>query len=105
MLRLRTPERYHEDEHHGPFADCWRCQRARAICRTKRRYDSYEAADGAVKAQNEAEAYVRPLVRYRCRWCLFWHATTARNPVRVKRAEKQRRKWLITKKMVSSLDG
>jgi hypothetical protein len=94
----QSPERYHEENHvrrgRAAFTDCWDCQRARALCRSKRRFDSREAADAAVTELNESRAYERPVVRYRCRWCPGWHLTTARSKVRVKRAEKQRRKWL-----------
>jgi hypothetical protein len=89
------PLRYHEKNHDGPFAGCWRCERAQAICRGKRRYDTRETADAAVRAVNEREGYASPVVRYRCRWCPSWHLTTARDKRRVKRAEKQRRKWVI----------
>lgn len=93
-----TPERYHDDNHRrrgrGDFEDCWDCQRARAICRSKKRFDSREGADANVKALNESRAYTTPVVRYRCRWCLGWHMATARGKVRTRRAEKQRRKWL-----------
>lgn len=50
-----SPERYHAGNHDPvPFAECWRCQRARAICRSKRTYGTREAADGAVREVNEA---------------------------------------------------
>lgn len=94
-----SPERYHETNHvrrgRGAFEDCWDCQRARAICRSKNRFDTREAADANVKELNESRAYERPVVRYRCRWCLGWHMATARGKVGAHRAEKQRRKWLV----------
>ena len=91
----KSPERHHEDNHPGPpFEECWRCQRARAICRSKRSFASYVRADEAVREVNERESYASPVTRYRCRWCLMWHLTTARRKPQVRRMEKQRRKWL-----------
>jgi hypothetical protein len=52
-------------------------------------------ADEATRRINETEAYASPVVRYWCRWCGYWHVTTARTPRRRARAEKQRRKWLV----------
>jgi hypothetical protein len=90
-----SPERYHEDNHlWSPFEECRRCQRARAICRSKRSYASWAEADVAVREVNERESYASPVTRYRCRWCLLWHLTTARRTPQRKRMEKQRRKWL-----------
>ncbi len=97
-----SPERYHEKNHYerdrGPesFEECRRCRWAQAHCRSKRRFDSREAAEDAVRALNEREGYASPVVRYRCRWCPGWHLTTARTKVRAKRAERQRRKWIIS---------
>lgn len=95
----KSPERYHEENHvrrgRGAFEDCWDCQRAKALCRSKLRFGSWEAADAHAKALNESRAYERPVVRYRCRWCLGWHMATARGKVRTSRVEKQRRKWLV----------
>lgn len=93
-----SPVKYHVENHSPPipFGDCWRCARARAICQSKRTYDTREAADTAVKTVNEAESYRQPVVRYRCRWCLLWHLTTARTKPRARRAEKQRRRWLVS---------
>lgn len=91
------PERYHVKNHSDgavPFADCRRCQRAQAICHSKRRFATWEEAEARAREINEGTAYARPMARYRCRWCPCWHLTTARTKVRVKRAEKQRRKWL-----------
>lgn len=91
-----APERYHERNHEGPpFEECRRCQRARAICRSKQRFETREAAQDAAQEVNEREAYASPVVRYRCRWCPFWHLTTARTGYRRKRVEKQRRRWLV----------
>ncbi len=92
-----TPRRYHL-KHHSTyvlFDECRRCQRSRAICKSKIQYWSVNDADEATKRINENEGYASPVVRYWCRWCLHWHVTTARNPRRRARAEKQRRKWLV----------
>lgn len=101
-----SPERYHDDNHRrrgrGDFESCWDCQRSRAICRSKRQFGSREEADAAVKALNEGRGYERPVVRYRCRWCLGWHMATARGKVRTRRAGKQRRKWLVSAASVNS---
>lgn len=93
---LATPERYHNSDrrHAGAFATCRRCWRARSVCRRKIRFNTYVHADIAVDNFNEAHNYVRPLTRYRCRWCMAWHTTTAKNRYQMQRAERQRRKWL-----------
>lgn len=90
------PERYHAKNHFDviPFAECWRCGRAKAICCRKVRYESWEDADRARNEVNEREGYAQPVSRYRCRWCLLWHLTTATTKQQTRRAEKQRRKWL-----------
>lgn len=96
MPEPARPERYHEKNHGGEFVYCWRCAKARAICRSKRTYDTREAADTAARECNERNGWNRPTVRYRCRWCLFWHLTTATKRQDVKRVEKQRRKAVRT---------
>ena len=90
------PAVHHERDrsHHGPFATCVKCWRARAVCRRKIRFNSYATVDIAVDDFNQARAYVRPVTRYRCRWCMAWHMTTAKGAAQLKRAERQRRKWL-----------
>jgi hypothetical protein len=92
-----TPERWHQKNHQLAlnFVDCRRCGRARSTCRSKQRFDTWQDADAAVRAKNESDGYARPVVRYPCRWCPGWHMTTARGRVQVRRAERQRRKWLI----------
>jgi hypothetical protein len=92
---MRTPERYHADEHPPcAFADCWFCQRDRACCRSKLRFGTREEVDEWVRELNESRGYAHPVVRYRCRWCQVWHMKTARDKRSLKRAEKHRRKWL-----------
>jgi hypothetical protein len=91
-----SPLRWHIKNHDRSVysGDCWMCQRARALCRSKLRFPTREGVDAAVKALNEGTCYERPMVRYPCRWCLAWHMKTARRPEELKRAEKARRKWL-----------
>jgi hypothetical protein len=89
------PGRYHEKNHRGPFEGCWQCGRAKAICKRKIRYDSWQDAEVVVARMNESDGYAEPVSRYRCRWCLLWHVTHATGKVRAKRAERARRRWLI----------
>jgi ribosomal protein S26 len=96
-MTVSTPERYHQKNHHDgrvPFDECWRCGRARATCRSKRRYETREDAEQVVTEINEGERYARPITRYLCRWCLNWHLTQATTKMRARRAERARRKWL-----------
>lgn len=95
ITTLLTPERYHAKNHVFEFENCWRCQRARAICRTKIRFDSWQEAEGWVREFNEQREFADCVTRYRCRWCGGWHMTKANGPPSSKRAEKQRRKWLV----------
>jgi hypothetical protein len=91
------PGRYHAKNHSVgmvPFEECWRCQRAKAICRSKRRFGTREAVDERVREINEGNGYTSPVSRYPCRWCPGWHLTSATTRVQVRRTEKQRRKWL-----------
>lgn len=90
-----SPESYHASNHLFEFESCRRCQRARAICRSKRAYDGWKAAQDAADDLNAKERYESPVVRYLCRWCLSWHLTTARSKYRLKRVERARRKWLV----------
>lgn len=94
--RPLPPAEYHERNraHPGPFSTCAKCWRARRVCRSKIRFNRYEAADIAVDNLNQSRNYVRPVTRYRCRWCMAWHMTTAKGRIQLKRAERQRRKWL-----------
>lgn len=98
MTRPAPPDVYHRRNHHGEFDTCWDCQRARAICRSKIPFDTVEAVDASVKELNEQRGYQRPVQRYPCRWCPGWHMKTARKKHDVKRAEKQRRKWLVSRR-------
>lgn len=98
MALPANPIRHHERRHHGEFVGCWYCQRSYAICRTKRLYITWQAADRAVLELNETRAYVSPVTHYRCRWCLCWHVKTCRDKTELRRAEQQRRKWLINKR-------
>lgn len=96
-----SPEKYHADNHFGEFADCWRCGRARAKCRAKRAYGSWQEADVAQREVNERERFSEPVCRYRCRWCLRWHLTHASTKQQTRRSEKQRRKWLVAAQEVT----
>lgn len=100
-----TPEQHHNrhhtwriefDDHVSEDMDtCWRCQRASAHCRTKRRFPTGEVARETALAQNIETEFVRPVYAYSCRWCRLWHLATAKRTEHRKRAEKQRRKWRI----------
>lgn len=94
-LRMAPPQKYHRANHEGPFDGCWRCDRARATCRSKIAFESLEEADEWVRELNETEGYERAVVRYRCRECLRWHMKTAKDKHEKRRAERARRKWLI----------
>lgn len=101
---MRSPEKYHDDEHVGVFADCWRCWRAQGNCQRKIRFTDWAEADEWVTEYHESRAYTPPWqYRYRCRWCAGFHSTTVRDRDRVARhrVEKQRRKWLIERKASS----
>lgn len=102
MGYLMTPEQWHR-RNHGSIADprttpemanCWRCQRAVAICKSKKTFpDNRTAADGA-RSQNIEMGWERPVYPYPCRHCGAYHVATAKKARKVKRVEKQRRKWL-----------
>lgn len=91
-----SPLRWHLKNHDVTthIGDCWQCQRSHAVCHSKLRFPTREGIDAAVRALNEGTRYVRPMTRYPCRWCLSWHMKTARKRDELRRAEKQRRKWL-----------
>lgn len=102
--RPRTPERYHAEEHGGryPIGECHRCIQEAAKCRKKIRFVDRAEADAWVTEYNETHGYIRPMCRYRCRWCGgdAWHMCTVdpgrgRDRHAVRRVEKQRRKWLF----------
>lgn len=88
------PEKWHASRHRGEFESCWYCQRARAHCRSKIRFATREDVDEWVRDRNESSAYVQPVTRYPCRWCLGYHMTSASGKYQARRAERARRKWL-----------
>lgn len=96
-----TPEQWHGRKHQRPWdepvsiEDCWRCQRNRAVCRSKRDYDTQEEAISAALEFNVLRGWDLPVVPYTCRYCEKLHLTKARRKNSQRRAEKQRRKWVI----------
>lgn len=99
MISILSPEQYHAKNHRGPLGDCWLCGRARARCREKIHFGSWQEAEEWVREFNESHRYETAVTRYRCRWCGGWHmANTAGAGHARKRAEKQRRKWLVRQK-------
>ena len=105
-----APEVWHEKRHVGRndcsdlFEECWRCQRSQAHCKSKIRFATWEEARDWVDDLNQSRAYVNPVYRYSCRWCRGWHMSSAdgKGPsgkTRAKRVERERRKWLIEKRM------
>jgi hypothetical protein len=95
---LKTPEQWHDRNHLGPFATCFRCGQARARCRAKIAFASWAEAEEWVEEFNTTTEYVDPLQRYHCRWCLQWHMGHPRNKAERKRLERKRRQWLIEKR-------
>lgn len=95
-----TLEKYHRKYHRwGPVENCWSCGRQRAICKSKLRYDTPEAADVVVRETREREQYTRPVARYHCRWCDGWHLTTHPKGAARHRVERARRKWLFQEEL------
>jgi hypothetical protein len=97
VIRVLSPQQWHEKNHAGVFGECWYCQRARAHCRSKIRFSTWQEAEEWVRDRNESCGYVQPVTRYPCRWCDGWHMTRADDRRSAKRAERQRRKWLVQK--------
>jgi hypothetical protein len=97
MTEPSSPEQWHAKNHNRvvSITNCWKCQRAKAVCHSKLRYWTREAADLAVNRFNQTFGWAKQCTRYRCRWCGDWHLTTSRTKVQLKRGEKQRRKHLI----------
>jgi hypothetical protein len=99
---MMAPEQWHAKGHGGlAFDGCWRCERARAICHSKLRYLTREAADAAVLRFNRQFGWAKQCTRYQCCWCKDWHLTTSRTKVQLKRGEKQRRKMLVGRRTMS----
>lgn len=99
----KTPEQWHK-YYHGlrrSYEDCWRCGRARAICRSKVSYDDPEEAWVEARRLNELFEYERMLYPYWCRYCDKRHLTDTAGSkgTRARRVERARRKWLIAKRM------
>lgn len=63
---MRSPEKYHQDEHRGPFADCRRCRRQAGHCRQKIRFTDWLEAQEWVTEYHESHEYAKPWqYRYR----------------------------------------
>lgn len=83
--------RWHDTHgHFQPFLTCWYCGRNQAKCKSKRRYESLEAAQASCDGVNHPTR-PRLLVPYRCIWGigLHWHVTTAKTAARRRRARKR----------------
>lgn len=91
---LRHHRACHEPR--GPVAveSCAKCAIDRNVCERKRVFAHWATADDLVRLINETTEYARPVTRYRCRWCDFWHLTSRMNRDRARRVEKARRRWL-----------
>lgn len=98
----KPPQEYHDKAHPripGPWEDCDRCQRGLIKCQRKRVYTSRDEAQVAMTQFNEDREYKDTVKYYRCRHCLQWHLTHKTGKAARKRIEKQRRHWLILKRV------
>lgn len=89
---------YHDINHTRPlvpYEECFSCGKARADCRRKIKFWTWFEADEWVDEYNQLNNYQKPVTRYHCRHCGYWHMTTARGKRQLKRAEQQRRRWLV----------
>lgn len=75
--------------------DCWHCQRQVAVCKSKRRHETF---DDALTHSAEEVSNGRLLVPYRCVWGngLHWHLATAKGSASRRRAKKFGRRHLKT---------
>lgn len=88
-------QRRHDRSHRpGPMDQCWHCQRARAICRTKIRFATWYEADEWVTEFNESRNYTDTVWRYYCEWCNGWHMHRTKDKVSRLGVERARRQWL-----------
>ena len=97
----KTPEEWHAQNHRGhpdDLATCFDCGKARAKCRSKLTFRSWLEGYEWVREYNESHSYVDPLIHYQCRWCLDWHMGHPKGKVRLRKIERERRKWLIEKR-------
>jgi hypothetical protein len=97
---MKTPEEYHEKHHkwtYSSFFDCWQCRKAIAVCSRKISFKSRWDAQQEADLLNEENNYQRPLMSYRCRYCLRYHHTSTLDAFKTHRAERRRRKWLAAK--------
>lgn len=86
----RQLQHHKTKDHDHPAETCWMCARQRAICKSKVRYESLDAATAACDAYNSPTSE-RLMDSYRCYWSvgMHWHLTTARSTGRRKRARKR----------------
>lgn len=107
-----SPEQWHEKRHSkrldcSPvFEECWRCQRSKSHCKSKIRFITWEEAREWVEELNQSREYVNPVYRYPCRWCSGWHMSSAdgkgpNGKTKARRVERERRRWLIQKRVGS----
>lgn len=98
----KPPQEYHDKAHPrtpGAWQECDRCLRGLMKCQRKRVYFSRDEAQAAMTQFNEDREYKDTMKYYRCRHCLQWHLTHKTGKAARKRIEKQRRHWLILKRL------
>lgn len=103
----RDNEKYHKRNHNQyvHMDECWRCQRAEAICWSKVFYATGSEAARAADTINEENDWERPLIGYNCSWCHGYHLTTAEKWKGRKRKAEKRRRRIINLKLRGEWDN
>ena len=105
---MPTAERRHRKHRAYPdlaMEDCYRCKRAKAVCNYKQVWNTRELAAVVAEQINVLEQWERPLVVYKCPYCVGFHLTKAKYKNQRRRAEKRRRKLLWAEKQKELQDA
>ena len=94
---MRDPQRLHNKDHPDNGSDmdtCWRCERARITCRSKRAWPLASIATEVADVINERNGWEPPIIVYGCPYCKQYHLSRARTNHRLKKAERRRRRLI-----------
>lgn len=89
VKRFERYHRSHSSRWNQP--DCWRCGRAKAICRSKIQYEAKDDAWLTVDRMHAENDFAEPMVAYCCKVCGWWHVAHAYGH----EVKKSRRRWAL----------
>ncbi len=92
---------FHRRRHRGyrllAVADCFLCQKSKAVCRRKIRLLNREQAEEWALDFGAARQFKEVVIAYWCRWCGQYHTMTPKTDAQRRRALKAQRQWLVSR--------